>query len=52
MVLAQRGARNLDQAEEKIDDEGVAAALRKKAAGIRARALLAGGLLTLLFFIL
>jgi hypothetical protein len=40
----------LDAGEEKIVDESLAAGLRKKAAGIRARALLAAALITLLFF--
>jgi hypothetical protein len=38
--------------EEQIEDEGLAARLRKKASGIRVRALLAAALITLLFFMM
>ena len=48
MVLAARGARNLDAGEEKIEDQELAAALRKKARSMRARSLIAALVLTLL----
>jgi hypothetical protein len=47
VILAKRGARNLDEGEEKINDEGLASRLRKKAAGIRVRSLLAAAVLTI-----
>jgi hypothetical protein len=48
VVLAARGARNLDQGEEKIADEASAAALRKKAKRIHFRAVIFALLLTIL----
>ncbi len=48
MVLAARGARNLDGGEEKIADSAVAAELRLVARGIHIRTILTAALLTLL----
>ena len=50
MVLASRGARNLDGGEEKINDGVLAAELRLIARGIHIHAVLAAAVLTLFCF--
>jgi len=52
VALAGRGARNLDSGEEKIEDAALAAALRKLAAKIHGRSLLAAALLTILCLVI
>ena len=49
MSLAARGARNMDDGKELIEDEDVKAQLRRQARWIYLKAILAGGALTLIF---
>jgi len=50
VILAARGTRNLDGGEERINDSGVLAELRRKARWIHLKAILTAALLTLLGF--
>ena len=52
MILAARGARNLDGGEEPVNDSGVLAELRWKAKRIHIKSVLAAASLTLLGFYL
>jgi hypothetical protein len=51
-MLAARGARNLDQGEEKIEDKSSAAALRKDAARIHLWSLAAAAIIAALAFLI
>ena len=50
MILAARGARNLDGGEERVNDSDLAAELRRQAKRIHVKAVLTAALLTLLGF--
>lgn len=51
MSLAARGARNMDDGKELIDDEDVKAQLRRQAQMVYLKAILAAGALTLIFLV-
>jgi hypothetical protein len=50
--LAARGARNMDDGIQKVDDERFVAQARKQAGKVQLKSMLAGAALTLLVFII
>jgi hypothetical protein len=52
VFLAARGTREIDGGEEKIEDEGLVAKLRRRAKGIWLRSLLLAALFTLVALLL